>query len=86
MLVMILFVLTAYRVPQKLPGGGKNQQICDFDQPPQEGKVCAVNVKDFYPCTTEMGYGFNRSSPCIFVKLNRVCINLSILCHLYTER
>jgi sodium/potassium-transporting ATPase subunit beta len=64
--------LEPYRVPQKLPGGGKNQQVCDFDQPPQEGKVCAVNVKSFHPCTMEMGYGFNRSSPCIFIKLNRI--------------
>jgi len=86
MLLKILFVLTAYRVPQKLPGGGKNQQICDFDQPPQEGNVCAVNLKKFHPCTMEMGYGFNRSSPCIFIKLNRVCINLLIIRHLYTQQ
>lgn len=64
--------LEPYRVPQKLPGGGKNQQICDFDQPPQTGKVCAVNVKNFHPCTMEMGYSFNKSSPCIFIKLNRI--------------
>jgi sodium/potassium-transporting ATPase subunit beta len=61
-------------MPQKLPGGGKNQQVCDFDRPPENGKVCEVNVKKFQPCTTEMGYGFNRSSPCIFIKLNKVRI------------
>lgn len=67
------YVFAAYHVAQKLPGGGKNQQVCDFDQPPQDGKVCEVNVKNFQPCTMEMGYGFNRSSPCIFIKLNKVC-------------
>ncbi|KDR15243.1 Sodium/potassium-transporting ATPase subunit beta-2 [Zootermopsis nevadensis] len=64
--------LEPYRMPQKLPGGGKNQQVCDFDRPPQEGMVCEVNVKKFQPCTREMGYGFNRSSPCIFIKLNKI--------------
>ncbi|XP_023708792.1 sodium/potassium-transporting ATPase subunit beta-2 isoform X1 [Cryptotermes secundus] len=64
--------LEPYHVAQKLPGGGKNQQVCDFDQPPQDGKVCEVNVKNFQPCTMEMGYGFNRSSPCIFIKLNKI--------------
>jgi sodium/potassium-transporting ATPase subunit beta len=83
---MILFVFSAYRVPQKLPGGGRNQQICDFDQLPQEGKVCAVNVNKFHPCTTEMGYSYNKSSPCIFVKLNKVRIDLLIISHLYTQQ
>lgn len=67
------YMFVAYHVAQKLPGGGKNQQVCDFDQPPQNGKVCEVNVKNFQPCTMDMGYGFNRSSPCIFIKLNKVC-------------
>jgi hypothetical protein len=86
MLAILPLVFTAYRVPQKLPGGGKNQQICDFDRPPQEGKVCAVNVKNYHPCTMEMGYGFNKSSPCIFIKLNRVRTDLVKINHLYTHQ
>jgi sodium/potassium-transporting ATPase subunit beta len=80
------YMFAAYRVAQKLPGGGKNQQVCDFDQPPQDGKVCEVNVKKYQPCTMEMGYSFNRSSPCIFIKLNRVCISCTYyLYYLYAS-
>ncbi|XP_069691959.1 sodium/potassium-transporting ATPase subunit beta-2-like [Periplaneta americana] len=64
--------LEPYRIAQKLPGGGKNQQVCDFETSPAEGKVCAVDVKRFEPCTSEMGYGYNRSAPCIFIKLNKI--------------
>ncbi|PSN30527.1 Sodium/potassium-transporting ATPase subunit beta-2 [Blattella germanica] len=64
--------LEPYKITQKLPGGGKNQQQCDFDRNPDYGKVCAVDPKQFEPCTSEMGYGYNRSSPCIFIKLNKI--------------
>lgn len=29
-------------------------------------------MTDFHPCTTTEGYGFNKSSPCVFLKLNRI--------------
>ena len=56
----------------KLTNAGRNQVICDYDKPPQEGKVCAVDVNSWGPCSRTQSYGFNNSSPCVFIKLNRV--------------
>ncbi|XP_055712084.1 sodium/potassium-transporting ATPase subunit beta-2-like [Phlebotomus papatasi] len=64
--------LAPYMNKTLLPGGGKNQEICDYDSPPKPGRVCAVDMSTFGECTSENGYGFNKSSPCIFVKLNRI--------------
>lgn len=56
----------------KLPGGGKNQAICDFNTPPKPGQVCAFDVKNLGECSADQGYGYNKSAPCIFIKLNRI--------------
>uniref|UniRef100_A0A1L8DEV7 Putative sodium/potassium-transporting atpase subunit beta-2 n=2 Tax=Nyssomyia neivai TaxID=330878 RepID=A0A1L8DEV7_9DIPT len=61
-----------YHRKDLLPGGGKNQQVCDFDNPPQPGRVCAVDVAHWGECSRDFGYGFNKSQPCVFVKLNRI--------------
>lgn len=50
----------------------ENRVMCDFDSPPNPGKVCSVNVNDFGPCTKDKGYSYNNSAPCIFIKLNRI--------------
>ncbi|KAK6622954.1 hypothetical protein RUM43_008806 [Polyplax serrata] len=50
----------------------ENKVICDFDRPPMPGKVCDVRIDDFGPCSKEKGYSYNQSSPCIFIKLNRI--------------
>lgn len=54
-----------------LPGGGKNQAICD-NAPPKPGQVCAFDVTKLNECSAGQGYGYNRSAPCIFIKLNRI--------------
>uniref|UniRef100_A0A182Q2J7 Sodium/potassium-transporting ATPase subunit beta n=1 Tax=Anopheles farauti TaxID=69004 RepID=A0A182Q2J7_9DIPT len=64
--------LAPYADHTLLPGGGKNQQICDFNSPPANGKVCAFDVKSLGPCSVGSGYGYNNSAPCFFVKLNRI--------------
>lgn len=51
---------------------GNNQVPCDFDTKLNPGQVCEVNVKQFTPCTSEQGYSYNKSAPCIFVKLNKI--------------
>ncbi|XP_071445291.1 sodium/potassium-transporting ATPase subunit beta-2-like [Hetaerina americana] len=61
-----------YKHPEKLPGNGNNVQTCSYDNPPKPGNVCAVEMTDWEPCTSEMGYGYNNSSPCIFIKLNKI--------------
>jgi hypothetical protein len=52
----------------------KNRVDCDGQRPEQYGKVCRVDVsnKQFGICTKEKGYGFPKSSPCVFLKLNKV--------------
>jgi sodium/potassium-transporting ATPase subunit beta len=64
--------LESYRNKTKLPGGGNNQIICDYDHPPADHQVCAVELDSFGPCTQNEGYSYNKSSPCIFLKLNRI--------------
>ncbi|XP_018899561.2 sodium/potassium-transporting ATPase subunit beta-2 [Bemisia tabaci] len=64
--------LQGYRDPQSLPGGVTNQVICDYEKGPSRGKVCDVDMSRFGPCTSETGYGFPQSKPCIFIKLNRI--------------
>lgn len=64
--------LEPYRDQTLLPGGGKNQVICDFTSPPSKGNVCAFDVSKLGPCNKEEGYSYNKSAPCIFIKLNRI--------------
>ncbi|XP_035779416.1 sodium/potassium-transporting ATPase subunit beta-1-like [Anopheles albimanus] len=51
---------------------GTEQVICDFNTPPPAGKVCAFDVSKLGACTAEQNFGYNRSAPCIFLKLNRI--------------
>lgn len=67
-----MYFVKAYRNKSKLPEGGKNQIICDFDNAPADHQVCSVDVEDWGPCSPSEGYSYNKSSPCIFLKLNRV--------------
>lgn len=64
--------LAPYRDQTLLPGGGKNQVICDFQKPPTADNVCAFDVSKLGPCSAEEGYSYNKSAPCIFIKLNRI--------------
>lgn len=34
--------------------------------------MCDVNIKDFKKCTQENNYSYHKSSPCVFIKLNRI--------------
>lgn len=64
--------LLPYHSSPMLPGGGKNQVICDTNNPPKPGQVCAFDVTKLDKCSALEGYGYNRSAPCFFVKLNRI--------------
>lgn len=44
---------------------------CDFDQPPRNGLACPVNIDMFGPCSPP-NYAYNTSSPCVFLKLNKI--------------
>lgn len=68
---MLHFFLTVYTEPPKTKAV---RQICDYDTPPADGKVCNVDVNSdvWGKCTSKKNYGYSTSSPCVFLKLNRV--------------
>lgn len=68
----INLALDGYYDGKKLPNQGKDQVICSFDNLPKKGKACAVPIEDWSPCTKQDGYSYESSSPCFFLKLNRV--------------
>lgn len=46
--------------------------MCDYGKPPAAGKVCDVDMTTWGQCTKKHKYGYNKSAPCIFLKLNKV--------------
>ncbi|XP_065346789.1 sodium/potassium-transporting ATPase subunit beta-2-like [Cloeon dipterum] len=64
--------LEEYKKAGQTPGVGQNKVICDYNNPPAEGKVCDVPIKDWSPCISENGYNYKKSAPCIFLKLNKI--------------
>lgn len=64
--------LKLYIDSSQLPGGGRNQVVCSFEKNPGPDQVCAVEVDKWGPCSRANGYGYNKSSPCFFLKLNRI--------------
>ncbi|XP_018325786.1 sodium/potassium-transporting ATPase subunit beta-1 [Agrilus planipennis] len=57
---------------KKVEVNKQNQVNCDFDRPPQNGQVCTVDLDSFGPCSPTNEYGYNSSSPCVFLKLNKI--------------
>ncbi|RZC34892.1 Na K-ATPase domain containing protein [Asbolus verrucosus] len=51
---------------------GKNYQHCDFNRTADDGNVCMVDLEQFGPCSPTNVYGYNGSSPCVFLKLNKI--------------
>uniref|UniRef100_A0A0A9XCR1 Sodium/potassium-transporting ATPase subunit beta-2 n=1 Tax=Lygus hesperus TaxID=30085 RepID=A0A0A9XCR1_LYGHE len=64
--------LEIYRKPGLTPGRGQNIYNCDYDRPPGRGQVCDVDVKNWSPCTSEHSFNYPQSSPCVFIKLNKI--------------
>lgn len=46
--------------------------VCTPGVVPTPGKVCLFETSSFGNCSRENGYGYNNSSPCVFLKLNRI--------------
>lgn len=65
-------ILLVYKTPGVTTGRGQNIYNCKYNSPPPPGKVCDVNIKDFKKCTQENNYSYHKSSPCVFIKLNRI--------------
>ncbi|XP_014204441.1 sodium/potassium-transporting ATPase subunit beta-2-like [Copidosoma floridanum] len=64
--------LEMYMDKTKLPNGGRNQMICNYSRPMEPGKVCEVDIRKLGNCSKAMDYGYRNSSPCVFIKLNRI--------------
>ena len=50
----------------------ENRMLCDYGRPAEKGKVCDVDIKNWHPCTAANFYNYQKSAPCIFLKLNKV--------------
>lgn len=62
----------AYTESQK-PGSRKGNLVaCDAKTPPKAHQVCAFDISALGNCSAEHGYGYNKSAPCVFLKLNKV--------------
>ncbi|CAF4872142.1 unnamed protein product [Pieris macdunnoughi] len=65
--------LSVYKKKGQTVGAGQNIFNCNFRNSPPPGKVCDVDItRGFEPCTEENHFSFHKSSPCIFLKLNRI--------------
>ncbi|CAG9121751.1 unnamed protein product [Plutella xylostella] len=64
--------LSVYKKKGQTAGAGQNIFNCDFRNPPPHGKVCDVDIRGWEPCIDENHFSFHKSSPCIFLKLNKI--------------
>lgn len=52
--------------------GSKNSKFCSFNQTHSPQDVCDVDVSQFGPCSPKNEFGYRNSSPCVFLKLNKI--------------
>ncbi|XP_015121594.1 sodium/potassium-transporting ATPase subunit beta-1 [Diachasma alloeum] len=65
--------LENYLHTSQSPAARPNQQPCSHDfHNLTKGKVCAVDINSWNPCSPKEEFGFRNSSPCVFIKLNRI--------------
>lgn len=65
--------ITTFLEPyKKANSGGATNQPCDYSNPPSANKVCTMPMDQWQMCQERNGYGYNRSAPCVFVKLNKI--------------
>ncbi|XP_031834286.1 sodium/potassium-transporting ATPase subunit beta-2 [Nomia melanderi] len=64
--------LAEYHKSPTFTNGTKRRVACDYWKPPATGRVCDVDMSSWGQCTKENKYGYNKSAPCIFLKLNKI--------------
>lgn len=69
-----LVTILVYKNKTLLPDQGANQVRCDYNMPPPKDKVCEVSLANMGPCSSEFNYNYPKAQPCVFIKLNKVCI------------
>ncbi|XP_011309917.1 sodium/potassium-transporting ATPase subunit beta-2 [Fopius arisanus] len=50
----------------------ENRVPCSYGNPPPAGKACIVELEKFSPCLKQNKYMYDKSQPCIFLKLNKI--------------
>lgn len=66
-------LFSAYKRDGKKAVAGQNSHTCDFQlPPPAAGKVCDVDISSLSPCVESNLFAYDRSTPCIFLKLNKI--------------
>ncbi|XP_034936762.1 sodium/potassium-transporting ATPase subunit beta-2-like [Chelonus insularis] len=64
--------LNKYKKPSSTPGLGAHAKTCSYNDLPSPGEVCTMDVRAWHPCTEENFFGYHTSSPCVFIKLNKI--------------
>lgn len=64
--------LEHYKRTTPKPGTVDTRVPCDYDTPPAPGKVCNVDVEAWHFCNRNNTYNYQKSAPCIFLKLNKI--------------
>ncbi|XP_046735931.1 sodium/potassium-transporting ATPase subunit beta-2-like isoform X1 [Diprion similis] len=64
--------LDVYINSSLLPTRGRNQQFCTNSQPLPAKNVCAFDVTRWGDCSPGGNYGYDNSTPCFFIKLNKI--------------
>lgn len=65
-LIYLKFISTAYELLRQ-----NSYKGCDFSNLPPRGRSCDVDLEEFEPCTKENSYGYDKGTPCVFLKLSR---------------
>jgi hypothetical protein len=58
-----------------------NVVSCKYGSKLESNTVCAVDVDAWEPCTSANTFDYLNREPCVFIKLNKVCL----LIHFYDD-
>ncbi|XP_076255063.1 sodium/potassium-transporting ATPase subunit beta-2-like isoform X1 [Rhynchophorus ferrugineus] len=68
----LLEFLDNYYFPSKIAKGSGQIKTCSHSDFPNDDEVCEVDVREWGRCNKDEFFDYHRSSPCIFLKLNRI--------------
>lgn len=68
----LLQFLDVYYFPSKIAKGSGQVKPCSHSEFPTGDEVCEVDVREWGQCNKDEFFDYHRSSPCIFLKLNRI--------------
>lgn len=59
-------------MPGKTKKGTASAKTCTYTDYPRQGEVCNFDVTWWGECSKDNKYMFHKSTPCIFLKLNKI--------------